>query len=231
MDQPVIQGHRHFRSFLKPRLDNFGLVLLALIVTLLLLGGLSETSYSRVANLFLVSVVFFLAAFTSGVPRRRIIVALAILPVVLAVGVLTTLYGSSAFFKGLAPLTSAALVVAATAVIVRRLARHAYITFHTVMGSLCVYMFLALLFSLSYRAEALISGQPFFVQTASPEPLDYVYFSFVTIATLGFGDFTPATNLGKMMTIVEAMGGQLYLVVVVALFIGNLGRRKKGEDA
>ena len=53
-----------------------------------------------------------------------------------------------------------------------------------------------------------------------------MYFSFVTIATLGYGDLTPHGDLGQMLAATEAIIGQLYLVSAVALLIGNLGRTR-----
>ena len=49
-----------------------------------------------------------------------------------------------------------------------------------------------------------------------------VYFSYVTLATLGYGDYTPAGDLGHTMAVVEALTGQLYLVTVVALLVSRL---------
>ena len=76
-----------------------------------------------------------------------------------------------------------------------------------------------------------MSGEPFFVQTDNPSGVDYIYFSFITMATVGFGDLSPATDLGRMTAVVEAVGGQLYLVVVVALFVSNLGHQKTSACA
>ena len=64
------------------------------------------------------------------------------------------------------------------------------------------------------------------MQTSAPNSVDFVYFSFVTIATLGYGDLTPHGDLGKMLAATEAITGQLYLVSAVALLIGNLGRTR-----
>jgi hypothetical protein len=53
--------------------------------------------------------------------------------------------------------------------------------------------------------------------------IDYLYFSFVTITTTGYGDFTAATGIGRMTAVLEAIFGQLYLITVVALVVQNLG--------
>ena len=56
-----------------------------------------------------------------------------------------------------------------------------------------------------------------------------VYFSFSTLTTAGFGDFTARTNVGHTLTVFEALVGQIYLVTVVSLIVSNLGRRGPAE--
>jgi hypothetical protein len=52
-----------------------------------------------------------------------------------------------------------------------------------------------------------------------------VYFSYTTLATIGYGDFTAASSLGRMIAVSEGLVGQLYLVSAVALLVGNVGRQ------
>jgi voltage-gated potassium channel Kch len=46
------------------------------------------------------------------------------------------------------------------------------------------------------------------------------YFSFVTLTTLGYGDITPASDLARLLAMMEAMLGQLFLVIIVARLVG-----------
>ena len=57
--------------------------------------------------------------------------------------------------------------------------------------------------------------------------VDYVYFSFVTLTTVGYGDLTARQDVGRMCSILEALFGQLYLVSVVALLVANMGRSRR----
>ena len=54
--------------------------------------------------------------------------------------------------------------------------------------------------------------------------MKYLYFSFVVITTLGFGDLTPRTDIGRVVVSLEALSGQIFLVTVVAVLVANLGR-------
>jgi voltage-gated potassium channel len=56
---------------------------------------------------------------------------------------------------------------------------------------------------------------------APPAFYDYLYFSFVTVTTLGYGDITPANALAKSIVIMIAIAGQLYLTVLVAMLVGK----------
>ncbi len=58
-------------------------------------------------------------------------------------------------------------------------------------------------------------------------PSDFVYYSFVTLTTVGYGDLTASTGIGRMLSVTEALVGQLYLVTVVAILVSNLGRNRK----
>jgi hypothetical protein len=59
-----------------------------------------------------------------------------------------------------------------------------------------------------------------------------LYFSFTTLATVGYGDFVARTDLGHTLAISEALIGQIYLVTVVSLIISNLRRpRRDGAPA
>ena len=73
-----------------------------------------------------------------------------------------------------------------------------------------------------------MSDSPFF-NTTSVEAGDRVYFSFTTLTTTGYGDLTPVTQLGHALAVVEMLTGQLYLVTVIGVLVGDLvGRRRAG---
>jgi len=232
MDQPDVEVVERSRSRplarrLRSADDKYGRVLVAILVTLIVMGAVSQYSIGHLLIPLLFLGIFFLTMLTSGVPRRTILLLTVVIPVVLAVAGIASVSKLGSAIGALSPLVSTALVIACVFFIFRRLSTHQRISRRTVMGSLCVYLFGAMLFSMVYNIIAEISGVPFFAQTDLPSALDYIYFSFITMATVGFGDFTPATDVGKMAVVVEAITGQLYLVVVVALFVSRIGQRRR----
>ena len=71
------------------------------------------------------------------------------------------------------------------------------------------------------------------VQQTDATNADFLYFSFITLTTVGYGDLTAADNLGRSVAVLEALTGQVYLVTIVALLVGNLVPRRssgRGDD-
>jgi Ion channel len=114
------------------------------------------------------------------------------------------------------------LVVAAPVVIARAIARRGVVDIHTVLGALCIYVMLGMLFAFLFGTIGDVISEPFFAQTTHATSADYLYFSFVTLTTTGYGDFTAGTGLGRAVAVFEALSGQLYLVVIVALLVGRM---------
>jgi hypothetical protein len=102
----------------------------------------------------------------------------------------------------------------------------------SVAGAICVYMLFGMLFMWLYSVLAALGKAPFFAQGTDGTRPVRLYFSFVTLATLGYGDYTPAGNLGRALAVLEALIGQLYLVTVVAVIVTRLrpGRKKPANE-
>ena len=95
------------------------------------------------------------------------------------------------------------------------------ITRDTISGAIGIYLALGVTWALSYQfVDTLIPGA---LQNAHSE-MSYLYFSFVTLATLGYGDITPLIPATELMAIFEAVTGQLYLAVLIARLVTSLGR-------
>jgi hypothetical protein len=105
------------------------------------------------------------------------------------------------------------------------------VNLHTMFGVLCIYLLLGMLFAFTYGVVGAVSANPFFAQHAAESTKNFLYFSFVTITTVGYGDLTAGTHLGRSLAIAEALVGQIYLVTVVAAIVGGLGRRRRASDS
>ena len=91
-------------------------------------------------------------------------------------------------------------------------------------------MLLGLLFAFAYLAVNDLSG-PFFSQPGPHTQSEYLYFSFVTLTTLGFGDLSPHVGLPQALTVLEALSGQIFLVTMVARLVTLWGRQSMADEA
>jgi uncharacterized membrane protein len=124
-------------------------------------------------------------------------------------------------FRG-ATVLGTLLVIATPLVILVRIFRHPVINIETILGAIDAYLLVAIAYAAVYGALDVID-EPFFTQ--GPENgVKFLYFSFVVITTLGFGDLTPRTDVGRVIVSLEALLGQLFLVTIVAVLVANLGR-------
>lgn len=115
------------------------------------------------------------------------------------------------------------LLLVTPVVVVTRLAQRPRITLDTVAGALAAYIQIGLFFSLAYRLVEVVGSAQFFSETAAPTTMDFQFFSFVTLTTLGYGNLVPGTEVGQSLATIEAVLGQVFLVTVVAMAVGNLG--------
>ena len=211
--------------------DSYGLVLLLLVVSYFCDATLGDYTWGRVVVVFVLAAATWLALRASQVERRPMRIAQALIPLLCVVAVASLLIGDENVAHAVTAAISAILVIVAPIAIGRHLVRKLELTFENFLGAVCIYLLVAQLFATLFALTAVIAGQPFFVQTSHPTTIDYIYFSFVTMTTLGYGDYTSALNVGRMLAVMEAIFGQLYLITVVSLVVQNLRtKRLKGRD-
>jgi Ion channel len=123
------------------------------------------------------------------------------------------------------------LVTATLPITLRRVLAHRRVTHETVLGALCTYVLVGLLFAFVYLAVSDLREASFFVQEGPHSQSEYLYFSFVTLTTLGFGDLSPAVGLPQALTVLEALLGQIFLVTLVARLVTLWVRQAQADEA
>jgi uncharacterized membrane protein len=109
---------------------------------------------------------------------------------------------------------------------VAKLIRLQGVTMQAVAGALTIYLLVGLTFAWTISVFVQILHVPYFAQVKTPSKSDFVYFSFTTLTTTGFGDLTAATRAGRAIAVLEMIIGQIYLVTVVGVLVGHfVGRR------
>jgi voltage-gated potassium channel len=98
-----------------------------------------------------------------------------------------------------------------------------------IYAAILSYLLAALMWAFLYTFLELVDPTSFNIAVSQPEGYlsEFQYYSFVTITTLGYGDITPMTHAAKSFSVLEAVVGQLYVVVVIAWLVGNYVRQKR----
>jgi hypothetical protein len=203
-------------------------VLLAIVLAIVIIVFTPDGSAPRFLALIVLGAALLLALRTAEAPPRvqRHAAALVGLALIGAIGSLVTGRGTAEFTATL----TLVLVGLTPLALASRLVRSPDVTAQSLIGAACVYLLMGLFFALIFSLSAYVTGSQFFGSISRPSLGDYIYFSYITIATVGYGDLAPVTTLGRMLAVTEAITGQLYLVTVVALLVSNYrGRRSRDE--
>jgi hypothetical protein len=127
---------------------------------------------------------------------------------------LASALGTSGKLLGVAALAQVALLAVAAGEILGTVLHEHEVNFRTILGAISVYVMLGILFTWVYVAvdkfqPGLFFGQPLQVG-------DYVFFSITTLSTTGYGNLVPAGQPGKMLSGLEMLVGQIFLVTLIA---------------
>jgi hypothetical protein len=207
--------------------SGYGLVLVLILATLGFQLAASDSEWARLVTIVLQSATLLAAFHVSGVPMWLFHGALTF-TIIACLSVAGVVIGSGELGTAATRSVGLLLVLGAPAAIVIGAVRHFRaargVTLTTMFAVLCIYLLLGLAFSYVFGIEGSLSDGSFFTAGQGENQSNFLYFSFTTITTTGYGDFTAGTNLGRSMAVTEALIGQIYLVTVVALIVGNMGR-------
>ncbi len=117
-------------------------------------------------------------------------------------------------------IVSVLLYLIAPMVILRHLLRRNVVDLRTILGAVAIYVMLGMMFAFSYRAISVWQLDPaFFGSGGRGDNADFLFFSFITLTTTGYGDLVPAGNPGQSVAVLEAVTGQLFLVTALAKIV------------
>lgn len=208
---------------------RYGVVLALAVATVVFLIVSPTGDVSRAVGLVLTGCMLLVVVMTSSGPVsvRRLAAGVVGL-VTLAAGTLTAFDVIPLLFG---PAVGIVVIVTTIGQLVRglvRLLRERGVTLQAVAGALAVYLLLGILFAFSIGFAAKAGSGPYFAQGVDGTESQHVYFSFTSMTTTGYGDLSPATRSGRALSVLEMLIGQIYLVTVISLLVGNL--RRRGEQ-
>jgi len=205
--------------------DAFGLVLLLVLLIYVLASVISNRGWPAVlltAVMGATSVVALTSSHARPLFVRRALWLTAFAVVLAAVSALS----GGRHWLSAANFINICLLAAAMGAVLRRVLTSENVSSRTIGGAISVYASLGILFTWAYGLIDRIEGGGFFGQATGVQGSDFLFFSYTTLTTTGYGDLVPAGQVGRMLSGLEMMIGQIFLVTLVA---GLVSLWKPGE--
>jgi hypothetical protein len=202
--------------------------LLCMILCFLIVSGFEDHHpLIWAAGICLKIAIFVLALHVSDVGRKFFLAAVSLALILAGASVPARMYHGG--LEILVLVAWSAMMLLVPVAILRKIGKEFKgegVDLEVVLGALCAHLYIGAYFAFLYDVMAHLSKSPFFAQPGADGRLNYLYFSFITLTTTGYGDLSPAFGPGQMIAVTEAVIGQLYLVSVVAIVVSAFGKRK-----
>ena len=197
--------------------DAYGLVLVLILITFAVMMTLPPEGWGGRVTAVAVAGLTAIVAFTSsdvraGRVRLAVVVAVAAVVVALIAEAIPAERLVGVAFGAVSIL----LAIAAVTILRRVLVGAREVDFRTINGAVSVYALLGLLFALFYLAVGRMTDRRFFTGVGEARSSDYLFFSYTTLTTTGYGNLIPAGTIGQSFAVFEMLVGQVFLVTLVA---------------
>jgi uncharacterized membrane protein len=196
---------------------RYGVLLLLLVATYLL-----SASGASVLAAELQTVLFFgvmLLALRNGQASPQVTKVIAFVALVGSVAAIVAAFSHTRDGDGAADLWKGLILLFTSVLIVRRVLARPSVTLQSIYGALSAYLIIGLMYAAFYAAIERLGGGSFFAHHQPANTQTFQYFSFTTLTTLGYGDFTAAGNSGRALAVIEALTGQVFLATLVARLV------------
>lgn len=223
----AMTGLARIRGRANPRAVGLGAVL-ALVAASATVQLLVEGSdLARLVLVWLQALTLVAAVRSAGARRTSVRLASATAAVT-ALAALIVIVVTGEMPKGPAAVVNGLLVAVAPAVIgaglLRRLREEEGVGVSILAGVLAIYLLAGMFFSFMYGLIGVVDPDALFAGQSTSTASEQLYFSFVTLSTVGYGDLVPASQLPRALAVSEMLVGQIYLVTVVATIVGHIGQ-------
>ena len=208
---------------------RFFILLILILLAIVLTPFLDDFIETRILMDAFLTVIFFTIIFAIRSKRIHVIIA-SILVLPLVVSTWSIYFHDYTHIDSFTKIFGALFFGYAVVIILQIIVRSTEITKEIIFAAVVAYLLIALMWGFLYMIlELLIPGSFSFPDKGlRNENMRFEYFTFVTITTLGYGDVTPLTNKASALALLEAIVGQIYLVVLVAWLVGmHVSKRSK----
>ncbi len=217
---------------LKAPRHGYAILLSSLLILWMLSPFLEMVHLERVGSTFLITMTLFAASYAMS-DQGKSFIAIIALGLVFAVGAWIAVGMEPPSWAVPASLAAGLLFfgVVAYELLVDILSKEARVDTNLICGAVSVYLMIGVCFSFVF--ELIFNVDPDAFRGISPDGIGrnaFMYYSFVTLTTLGYGDISPITKIGGSFATLEAIIGQLYLTVLVARLVGmHISQGPKAE--
>ena len=210
---------------------RYGVVFLIVLVLLVFEIAASDAHWARAIDIALAGAALSVTVATSrerGEVRRRRALIVGVVALAVVIMVASGLLSTAVTFLVFTFLLAAVPVGLVGGL--SRLIRTRGVNGQVVAGALAIYLLVGLLFASLIAFVGAVESGSYFKQVASVPNGVRVYYSFTVLTTTGFGDYTAATPVGHALAVLEMLTGQLYLVTVIGVVVGNFAGRRTQAD-
>lgn len=216
-DNPFISNTKYSRKLLWRN----NLILLITLVILIFIVPLLE-GFNGLATRIALMIVVISGVYAAEYGRRTFLILFS-LSILVILNILFSILFPDNVILSIASffLTALSLIFSTTALIIH-MSKADKVEKSTLLCAINSYLLIGLVATSLFIVIDLFAPESFAsIEAIRGNLSGYIYFAFVTLSTLGYGDITPSTPLARSVSIFVAVSGQLYLVIVMALIIGN----------
>ena len=210
------------RSFVTA--DSYGLVLLLVMVTYVVSVSVDQKWAGSIVLTVQLATVWLTLRTSHARPVTRLIADIGLGFAGVAAVLSFFLHQSGNELGGLFAIVCLLYLIAPFS-IVRHLMIRQNVDIEALLGAIAAYVLIGMFFAFAYQAQGQLGSVPFFGSNGPGTLSQDLFFSFVTMTTVGYGNLVPAANPGQTFAVLEAVIGQLFLVVAVGKIIASLQRR------
>jgi hypothetical protein len=214
--------------------DAFGLVFILVLLTYVLASLLSNRGWSAVVLTVATSATSVVALTSSHARAGLVRAAIWLSGLTIALAIAGAIFGGNSWLN-LASVVQVSLLAVAMLSVLRRVVTAPEVGFRTILGAVSVYTVLGILFTFLYGAIDRMQAGAFFEGVPHPQSSDFLFFSYTTLTTTGYGNLVAGGQPGRMISGLEMMIGQIFLVTLVAGLVSlwrpgeAIRRRREGQ--
>ena len=204
---------------------NFNYLLISLLGFLAFIAIVTE--YPEVGGWNLVTVAFELSlivAVWSLVRDRFWFIAGIILIVLGAISIVIQVITENVYSEVFGITIVFLFYLMTTVIAFRELFNPGGVDSNKIVGSICVYLLVGLIWAILYYYQSLLNPDAFIgleYDDLKEKMFSLIYYSYVTLSTLGYGDITPNSPIAQVLAVTESLFGQFYIAILVAIMVGT----------